>query len=342
MFGIDDAISAGGSIVGGLLGGIFSGNSNEKARNALNDSFNAAMKAVGDPELAKAIVLQQYKSAGTLTPEMEQYINAGPSKMENLQEDAAGKEGKAAQLNALRTLQQVGAGGMTAMQRADLNKARMDADRDTQAKLASIMQNAQARGTAGGGSELAAQLSAAQEGANRQSEQGDRIAAMAQQNALEAMGKAGGLGGDIRGQSFNINAERAKAGDIRNQFDVQNMINAQTRNVGSKNTAQQFNLQNAQNIANANITGANQAAADAKNRQMNQAVNIANLQTQHGKDLSNVYTGQGKNAAETATKIGTAVGQIGAGIFNGPSVPGEKDDDSYVPTYNRFGQTPQR
>ena len=84
-----------GAGIGGLLGGIVGANNssgdfqnaNEAAQKAAQQLINTGMP----PDLAKQVVLQQYKSAGQLTPQLEQSINLGPSAVSNINTDSSGR-----------------------------------------------------------------------------------------------------------------------------------------------------------------------------------------------------------------------------------------------------------
>jgi hypothetical protein len=301
-------ISAGSGILGNVLGA----SDRRAAQAAQQKAFDDAMAMVGDPELAKELVLQQYKSAGTLTPEMEKEINATASQMGAIKEDPGLRN---AQMSALAGLQERGRAGMTAIERAQLNKTRNDVARDAQAKQAQIMQSFAARGQGGTGAELTAALQSAQSGDERMSEESDRLAAMAQQNALQALSQSGTMGGQIRSQDFENASAKAKAADAINQFNVQNAMNRQTRNVGAGNTAQAANLSNLQDVSNKNVSGANTESSRARDIRLEQAKAKADLLLGKG-------SAQAKNLNESAGRTEKMVSGIGEGLGKVSSATG--------------------
>jgi hypothetical protein len=311
--------SAAAPIVGNLLGGLFGSGDAERARQELEGGFQKALAVVGDPELAKQLVLQEYRSAGKLTPELEQALGLGDSSVAGIQEDPSGRK---AQLRALQAMQQVGSSGFTPDMIADVNRARMERERDAQAKLAQIQQEAQMRGQAGGGASIAASLLAAQQGANRAATEGQEMAGLASRNALQALGSAGTLGGNLRGTDFDIANTKARARDAFKQFDVQNMQNVGMRNVNAKNDANLFNLRTNQGILDANVRQSNQAAADAMNRRVGQAKELGSLYRQQGEGMNKQYGAQAAATQDMWSKIGTGAGQMASLLGNNrPKAP---------------------
>lgn len=309
MFGIDDAAIAGlAPAVGGVLGKLFGSKDKKKAQEAAQQAYDLINQVGAPPELQKQILLDTFKSAGLYSPQLEQEINQTVSKVSQIQEDPRLKD---AQMQALGSLQKSGRTGLTATDRAALNQVRQENARDTEAKRQQIIQNMQARGQGGSGAELAAQLQAAQGGADSASASGDRIAAMAQENALGAISKAGTLGGQIRSQDLDVNKLKASAEDEMNRFNIQNAINRQQRNVGSTNQASQENLANQQAILNANTQQQNQEllrqkAASQQDWQNQMAAAQARAQARLGQ--SNIYAGKAADTAATFQGVGSGLG----------------------------------
>lgn len=315
------AIAAVAQIGSTVIGGIQAGKERDKAQSALEQAL-AEINAVGaPPDLSKEILLEKFQQAGVLTPAMEQQINLGVSKVAGIQENQGLKD---AQMSALETLQQRGKGGLTAQDRAAFNKIRGDMARESEAKRQQIIQNMQARGISGGGAELATQLAAQQAASQQASEEGDRIAAAASQNALQAMLQGGQLAGQIRGQDFDVARAKAAAEDAVNQFNTQNAVARQQRNIASQNQGQQFNLQNQQQLSNMNVQQGNQERyrqAEAARQYWADKLNLA-------QSKGNVLSGQVKQHNEAAKQtaqqyqdIGSGFGQIG-GAFSGGGMPG--------------------
>lgn len=240
-------------ILGGALGGLFGSEDRSQAKDMAAKAYQEALSLGMPPDLAKEVVLQKFKSAGTLTPELEQAINIGPSEVAELKEDPATRN---AQIQALQQLQMSGR-GLSPQDRAKFNQLRDETQRDAEAKRQQIMQSFAQRGMGGAGNELAAQLQQAQASANQASTGGDQIAAASAENALNSIRQAGDLSGQVRSQDFNVANTKASAADQFNRFNTENQISRQTRNIGSQNNAQATNLANNQDIANKNTSTAN-------------------------------------------------------------------------------------
>lgn len=256
--GTSAAIAMAAPVVGGILGKVFSGGARKKAEALAKEAYAEIDKLGLPPDEAMPLLLEKFKSAGMYTPELEQEINQEVSKVAQITEDPRLKD---AQMRALESLQQSGRTGLNATDRAAYNKLRQESQRDTEARRQGIIQNMQARGQAGSGGELAAQLLSAQAGADQQSAAGDELAGAAAQRALQAMAQSGQLGGQVRGQDLDFNKTIAEAQDEMERFNIQNAVNRQQRNIGSKNQAQASNLANEQAIMNANAQQANQEQA---------------------------------------------------------------------------------
>jgi hypothetical protein len=99
----------------------------------------------------------------------------------------------------------------------------------------------------------------AQAAANRQAQMGMDLKAQAEQRALNALIQSGQLGGQMQERDFGQQAQQAQAADLINRFNLQNRQDIQSRNVGSKNQAQQYNVNQRQNISNQNVGLKNQS-----------------------------------------------------------------------------------
>lgn len=306
--GVAGAAQIGSSIIGA----VGSANQRQQAQDAINAAM-AQINAIGaPPDQSAEIIREKLKQVGVYTPAMEQGINQTVSQVAQIQENPQMRN---AQTSALEALQRRGAGGLNPEDRAAYNKLRNESAQAAEQKRQSIMQNLAARGMAGSGAELAAQLSAAQSGDQNLSEQGDRLAAQASQNALQAMMQAGQLGGQIRGQDFGVANTKAQAQDELNRFNTQNQLAIQQRNVAEQNRAQAANLAQQQGIANYNTEQGNaellrQAAAKQQNwdNQLRAAQTKANVQQGLATAQQN-FAGQNAQAAN-------AIGSGAAGAIN--------------------------
>lgn len=216
----------------------------------------AIINAVPLPIL-KEYYPELYQQVATIAPEMVQAVELGETKMTGIQVDPTLR---AAQMNALAKLQEVGAeGGMTATDRARLAQIQGEQAATLRGQQGAIMQNLAARGMSGGTSELVARQLAAQEAANRAAQQGLDVKAQAEQRALQAIMQSGQLGGQIGQQEFGQQAQIAAAQDAIARFNAANLQNVGQTNVQARNIAQAQNVQTKQNIAGQNVGLRNQA-----------------------------------------------------------------------------------
>ncbi len=306
-----------GGLVGGLLGAGAASGDIGQSRSAADKSYQELLNLGAPPETAKALVLEKFKSAGILTPELEEYISVGPSKVEGITEDPALKE---KQMSALNLLSQRASGGLNPEDRAKFAELQEQVSRDNNARQQAIVQQYQQRGMGGSGAELAAALSNQQSGSNQAAKAGMDVAATASQNALQAALQSGQLGGQIRSQDFSVNQAKASAADEMNRFNVQNKMAQQARNVNAQNVGQQYNLDQAQRTANANTQMANQETARQNQAQVDDWQNKNQLAGIKSGAYSNQSKDFGKRAQSTidqSTSIGSTLGQAAASYFTG-------------------------
>ena len=259
-----------GAIAGGILGGIgglFGGGDEEaeKAAAARAETLRLIRELGKPPEEAKAIVMQKYTSAGNYTPEMEKNLERElTSQVEFVKDDPQVRD---AQMATLLQLQKTGRTGVTDQSKADINKLRQDTEREAQGRQQAILQQAQMRGEGSAGSDLAAQLMGAQAGNERMSMAREQATASGNQNALQAIAQSGELSGNIRGQDYSQGMGKASAKDVMALAQQKVSQDIKQRNVASSNLGQQYNLDNAQSLANRNVSTANTEAVRQRTTQ---------------------------------------------------------------------------
>lgn len=337
VFGIDDLISGGAGILGGALGGIFGNGDAQKAKELQQQALDK-INGLNAPNIEDLkLQLEQLRSQGQLTPEMEDTINQQASELENIKSDPRLKD---AQMSALQKLQQTGQEGISAQDRMRINDVRRSTEQDAHSRDEAILQNMAARGAAGSGSELAQRLISSQSQADRAGQQGDNIAAQANQQALDAIMKSGQLGGDIRNQDFSQQSQIANAQDVVNRFNAANRQNVSNANTSAKNQAQAANLTAAQRIADSNVGTSNQQQEYNKNlltNQYNQQVQKAGMQAnalnnqaanlnKSAQGTRDIWSGVGEGVGQMATAIGG-----GAKVVNQPSSQGAVAVDEMKP-----------
>jgi len=324
--------------MGGIMGAIVGQQETERGLTAADQAQSQANQLMQNlanaSDASRPLLIQQYRQAGILTPEMESAISAGPSAMSQVSTNGKGIQ---AQEQALKQMQDRAATGMTATDRAALAKAQSQSNVSQKAKLDQIMQQYKMMGQGGGTAALAAQLQAAQGGANEESQNALDIMGRSQQQALQAAAQAGGLGSQLEGQQFGEQSQKAQAADQMNRFNVQNQMAAQQQNVGAKNQAQASNLANLQNIGNQNVNMGNQEQARQRageqqnfQNQVGLASTKAGQLQNYGNFQANAGAARGKAAADTGSAMDKGM-MSAIGMFSqGGQVPSDYTNGGHV------------
>lgn len=310
------AAAVGSQILGSVIGNMASAADRRAAAEAQKKALAEIERLGAGPDLARQIYLKEFESAGVLTPELENAVDVGVSKTAQIQEDPRFKK---AQLEALSTIQQLGKTGLTPEERLALTRERAQAERSAESKRQQILSGLRARGALDSGAGIAAQLQSADELAALQAEASDRASASAAQRALQAITQAGTLGGQIRGQEFDITRTKTAAEDEMNRFNVSQQIARQQRNIERQNAANQFNLQQQQAIMNANIQQANAERI----RQLQGQQQMYENEMRIAQMRAGAYGAQAQQSAQQAAQKQQAWGQTGQAIGQGISSYGQ-------------------
>lgn len=319
-----------GTMVGGALGGIIGGmmgGTDHSAEDRMK-YIQELYRQIQSPNFDYSSLTPEQKAvAGVLTPENMQALEmVGPKVLED------NGQGRAAQVDALKKLQQMGQGGLTLQDKADIATIHNQQAAANKGQQDAIIADQHARGVGGGGSELAAKMIAQQGSADTAAQQGTQIAANAQNRALQALQGAGQAGASLRNTDLALSGQNADIINRFNQANFNNKQNISNQNVANRNQAQGFNLSNAQNIGNSNV--------DTNNafKQYNQQNQNSLKQQQFGNDYAKVAGQAGAagsvanymnaNAAGQQSRnqgIGTALGSLAGAGMN--SLFGKEDEE---------------
>lgn len=310
------AAAVAGPVLGGIIGNVAAKKDREAAQAALARGFQE-LDALGlPPDLSKRIVYEKFMQQGLLTPELEEDIELGASQVSLIQEDQGLKD---IEMQALNEIMQRGKVGLSAEDRLALNQIRQETQRDAEAKRQQIISDFAARGQGGSGAELIAALSAGQAATEQASMESDRVAAMAAQNALNAISQGGQLAGSIQQGQFGRDLARAEGADQFSMADF-NAANARQRaNIDRQNVAQQYNLGEQQRIADANIQMENAERLrmeQAKRDFYNDRLQKASAYTGAGANVAQGYQSEAQRKAGMWSGIGSALGQGAMGYAN--------------------------
>ncbi len=256
---------------------------------------------------------QTYQDAAT--------VDQGRSNFEGIARNGVARGDQMAQLAALRNI--AARGGRSAA--GDANLARISGDEAAadRGRREAIMQNAAARGASGSGATLMAQLNSAQDATNRQSMRDMDVAAMQQNNEMQALTGAANVSQGIEQNDYSQAANKAQAQDAINRFNAQqrtamNQYNQSGRgdtnryNTGLQQQQFQNQLSRAQGLA-----GTHEAEA-----KFNQEQNKVGAQ-QAGNIVGNLWKG--------ANAVGGYMAAHGGRVPGQAQVPGDSYSNDSVP-----------
>jgi hypothetical protein len=294
-------------VVGGVLGqGAASG-----ARGASEDAYKRALAQFSNisvPDLSE-LDLANLQNTGMLNNLSEQDILLGNSAAEGIILNPADR---ARQELAMQQMQDKSVNGMSPADLAQFELNRRNAAGEAEAKSAQIMQNMQSRGMGGSGAELIARLQAAQSGADRQAQLGLQQSVAAQQAREAATRDMFSGASSMRNQDSSEQQYLANARDNINRINNANRIGTQQRNVAGQNQANQWNVQNNQRIADANVGFNNQErtynTTQLPQQNFNNQMNLASARAGANTAYGNQQANQAANTAGMYATIGQGVG----------------------------------
>lgn len=311
--GVETAL-IGGAIAAPIVGGIMGGEAARKERKAADRARAAALaqfagiEVPGISEQELALIAPEF--IGEYQPMLEESIEAGPSRMEEIELDPRLRE---AQMQALSRMAELGEGGLTPGDVAAMRSMQREVARQEEARQGAIMQEMARRGMGGSGLELAARVASSQAAAERGAERADVMTQMAQQRALQAIGQAGQLGGQIRGQEFGEQADIAAAADAIARFNAQNQQAMMARNIEAQRQAQLRNISERQRLS--------EQEAAIRNYQQEANKRLIEQQFQQQMQLASgragQYAGQAAGAEAAAQRAGQMWSGIGTGVGTG-------------------------
>ena len=304
------AVTVGTQLVSGILAEGAARGDRKSAKEAQDKAIQVLLDAGYPPDIAKPLLLKEYKAQGIYTPELEQQVDKSVSEMGAIKEN---KEVQDLQMNALRGVAQRAQGGLTPEDRVAMMELQDQMAQQAQQQNAAIQQNMQQRGISGGGAELAAQLSGNQ-GALQQGAQGARqLMADQSRRALEALAQQGQMSGNIRTQDFANASAKAQAADSMNRFNVQNQMAINAANTAAKNRAKELDYVTQQDISNKN-TGLSNAEIV---RQNDAKMDMYNAELVRRGGQSRAYSNQAKNFTDSANATAGQIQGIGNSLAQG-------------------------
>lgn len=214
-------------------------------------------------EQGRQAIEDAYLKAQGFTPEQIAEIHADPqaqTELSKIHEDPRLRQYQMEALDQLGSI--VGAGGkMTAQDYEAFQKARQQAGMMANAARGAAATEQQQRGLTGGNAALLSNLVASQNANNQANMMGVQAASDARERYLQALNSLGSQSSNVRGQDYQIAANRANAQDSINRFNSQMQQDVQRFNTG----IQQQNIGNQANALRMKMDAANQLAGGNAN-----------------------------------------------------------------------------
>lgn len=282
---------------------VITGGKDQEANAALNQALQN-ITAVSAPTKEDLTLpeLRQYVSTGQMTPAQAIAALQGSNAYDTANVDPATRE---AEMSALSQMQDVSdSGGMTGEMKAQLSAALNTANTNTQGERGSILDSLAQRGVSNSLMGPAAQMAASGQDAQTANLAATQSAGQAEQNALTAMSQSGTLAGNIHNQDYTEQANKAAAQNAINQWNAQNTTQNNQFNATNQQAANLHNTENAQTIGNANTQNANA-------RTQYNSVTAPQTAYQDAMQKAQAQAGVGSQQASQAT----GQGQQNAGIF---------------------------
>lgn len=219
------------------------------------------------------ITPELYKVIGTYAPEAAQYVaEANPTLVQG---NAASREGREAQKNALREYQQLAKGDNPAL-RAAMEEAGQASQQEAQSRTQSLLQDSQRRGQMGSGLSYGAMLQGNSDAMSQGAAHGRAETLEAYRSKLEALKMSGDMGRNLANDE--LSQEQMNAG-ILNDFNQRTSKNYQAYLQNRSELANQAQLYKLQ--AEQGASDKNTALMNDTNRYNQQNQNTL-AQTQYG------------------------------------------------------------
>lgn len=296
----------------GMFASLF-GNPGSDKSDQLRQQAQDAFNAVKTPALSSLqVTLQNAVQAGKITPEQAETTLLNSNAFNQIKEDPSLV---GAQKQALQALQDTAsAGGLTAVDKAQLQDITTQQNQQNSSANAAIMADARARGTGNSNLTAVQKLISQQGSANTAANSGLTVAAQAQARALQAMQAAGTQAQSTQAQEDQEAQAKAGSQNAIDQFNATNQNATNKTNVANDLAAQETNQANTQHVNDENT--ATQNAATVNNANANQTIYNDALQKATGVagvDQNWANTAQQTQDKETAGDVGITSGLISAG-----------------------------
>lgn len=262
-------------------------------------------------------------------PEIQVFAQAFPEVYDavikgqpELPQDSA--EGRGAQLQGLRTFEDVAREGLPTAERMAADEAMRQSQATSRSIEDSVLQDLAQRGRLGAGDEIAARMAGAGVAQNQAAQSGADMARMRVANRLSGAEQAAALGGQIRGQDVAVSQARADAMNRFNELASQLGTQAAQQNAAARERAQAYNVGTAQHVGEENVQSRHQTELEnltrrnaLKNQLFGQQVTKAGGTTQALYGLGNLEEAKRLERIKLGQSVGQGVGGAVGGFAGG-------------------------
>lgn len=326
-------ISAASSIVGGVSQAILQAQA-QGANQATIDQLQSMLAKINQPNFnAGMITPEEFKAVGTYNPQVQSYIAQKAPQLVTGQ-SAEAQQGADTRNTVLQRYADIAKTGSDAQSQQLQMDASKSAATQAAGTMGAVQNNMAARGLAGGGSELAMKLAAADSSNQANATSSQAVAQSSYQNRLQALSQQGMMGNQIRQEGLGIEGQNANTINSWNQQAQAGQQAVANANTNISNNAQMTNLNTAQGISNANTSAynnartsqqgvANNSAQTAFGDQMtgfNAQSKLAGVQQGQNNAVAQSQSDFAQGAADTAGTLAASASQNGTGSTNyGPT-----------------------
>ena len=301
------------------LADLFSGGQDSQAADALKAQL-AKVNAVQTPTAAQLTLpqLQQYVTAGIMTPEEAQAYLQGPSAFSTATADNTGLDTELSTIGQLQDI--VNSGGNDAEEQASIQQILNTLGTTESGNNAAILANNARQGIGNSGLTMAEQLAENQNDATNANSNALNTNAAAEARALAALTQEGQMGGQVQGQQYTQTANAASAADAIAKFNAQQNQEVENLNTTAANQAKAANLANAQDVANKNTVSAQtqeESIPAAQQQAYQDALNKAAAGVTGAKDLADQETQTGQQNAGILGGLLSTAGTVTAAELSG-------------------------
>lgn len=251
-----------------VVSGLFQAYTSAKARGASEaelKKLDNLINSVQSPQFDYSqLTPEDYQVVARYNPEVASFVEEQAPEL--IKGDSADAQmGRQVQKSALQSLMEASRGEDIQSQ-IDMQRAADSAAGSFRGMNQSILEQARQRGLTGSGVELASQLGTAQASYGNAATQSQNAATEAIQRRLQALREGASLGTQIRGEELAMEQANKNAINSFNQRTATRKQDWADNAAATRNEGQRFNITNAQDVSNRNVSQSNQFKVNERDR----------------------------------------------------------------------------